>query len=321
MSFYIFSYIYIYINVAVKPGIKVTVVLIYDVIGVNDQFAAQDDFYRIRLFHIRPPVFPFLGQVGVEQVLSRVVSCVENPFFVSRGYGGKAQDILVDIKKDKAEVVGDEPLLLAQRAPVVINADRYKAAQKAIENGADIIVMDDGFQNPVLYKDISFLVFDGEFGIGNGFGVPAGPMRESFSQGLKRAQAVIIIGEDKHNIATKLSALPVFYAKVVNEPINPQHKKAIAFAGIGRPQKFYNSLKQCGVEIVETIDFPDHHQYSKDELENLILRAKEKKAQLYTTTKDYVKIPQELRPHFNVLQIKIKWQDEKSLETFLKEKL
>ncbi len=245
----------------------------------------------------------------------------KNPFFVSRGYGGKAQDILVDIKKDKAEVVGDEPLLLAQRAPVVINADRYKAAQKAIENGADIIVMDDGFQNPGLYKDISFLVFDGEFGIGNGFGVPAGPMRESFSQGLKRAQAVIIIGEDKHNIAAKLSALPVFYAKVVNEPINPQHKKAIAFAGIGRPQKFYNSLKQCGVEIVETIDFPDHHQYSKDELENLILRAKEKKAQLYTTTKDYVKIPQELRPHFNVLQIKIKWQDEKSLETFLKEKL
>ena len=245
----------------------------------------------------------------------------KNPFFVSRGYGGKAQDILVDIKKDKAEVVGDEPLLLAQRAPVVINADRYKAAQKAIENGADIIVMDDGFQTPGLYKDISFLVFDGEFGIGNGFGVPAGPMRESFSQGLKRAQAVIIIGEDKHNIAAKLSALPVFYAKVVNEPINPQHKKAIAFAGIGRPQKFYNSLKQCGVEIVETIDFPDHHQYSKDELENLILRAKEKKAQLYTTTKDYVKIPQELRPHFNVLQIKIKWQDEKSLETFLKEKL
>ena len=167
------------------------------------------------------------GKTPVSLAIAAMLQQIgKNPFFVSRGYGGKAQDILVDIKKDKAEVVGDEPLLLAQRAPVVINADRYKAAQKAI-----------------------------------------------------------------------------------------------AFAGIGRPQKFYNSLKQCGVEIVETIDFPDHHQYSKDELENLILRAKEKKAQLYTTTKDYVKIPQELRPHFNVLQIKIKWQDEKSLETFLKEKL
>ena len=262
------------------------------------------------------------GKTPVSLAVAEILQQMgKNPFFISRGYGGKAQDILVDIKKDKAEVVGDEPLLLAQCAPVVINADRYKAAQKAIKNGADIIVMDDGFQNPGLYKDISFLVFDGEFGIGNGFGVPAGPMRESLRQGLKRAQAAIIIGEDKHNIAAKLRVLPIFHAKVVNEPINPQHKKAIAFAGIGRPQKFYNSLKQCGVEIVETIDFPDHHQYSTEELKNLISKAKERQAQLYTTTKDYVKIPAELRPYFNVLQIKIKWQDEKFLETFLKQNI
>ena len=128
------------------------------------------------------------------------------PAFVSRGYGGSLCGVTVDPQKHTAGEVGDEPLLLAREAPVSINPDRFSAAQKAVKNGADVLIMDDGFQNPGLYKDLSFLIFDGAAGIGNGWPVPAGPLRENFAAGLKRAQAAVIIGEDRSNLIGRLKA-------------------------------------------------------------------------------------------------------------------
>lgn len=162
----------------------------------------------------------------------------KNPFFVSRGYGGTLKNIMVDKEKHTASEVGDEPLLLARRAPVIVNPDRVAGAQKALRSGAEVIVMDDGFQNPGLYKDLSFLVFDGGFGIGNGLSVPAGPLRENFAAGLKRAHAAIILGEDKHNLSAKIAGIPIFRGSVV--PVRPEvsNTDAVAFAGIGRPEKF-----------------------------------------------------------------------------------
>lgn len=116
---------------------------------------------------------------------------------------------MVDKERHTASEVGDEPLLLARRAPVIVNPDRVAGAQKALRSGAEVIVMDDGFQNPGLYKDLSFLVFDGGFGIGNGLSVPAGPLRENFAAGLKRAHAAIILGEDKHNLSAKIAGIPI----------------------------------------------------------------------------------------------------------------
>lgn len=243
-----------------------------------------------------------------------------NPFFVSRGYGGKLKDIMVDPKHHTSQETGDEPLLLAQHAPVVINSDRYKAAQKAINNGADIIIMDDGFQNPSLKKDLSFLVFDGIYGIGNGWCIPAGPLREEFSAGIKRADAIIIIGNDQQNIAKKTN-LPCFMAKISPIKQNYQNKNIIAFAGIGRPEKFYTSLRDLDFNLLKTHDFPDHHKYTKEELENLIEFANLQNADIFTTSKDFVKIPAGLRKHFKVLEIEIKWDDENSLVKFITSKL
>lgn len=162
----------------------------------------------------------------------------QNPFFVSRGYGGTLKNIMVDKERHTASEVGDEPLLLARRAPVIVNPDRVAGAQKALRSGAEVIVMDDGFQNPGLYKDLSFLVFDGGFGIGNGLSVPAGPLRENFAAGLKRAHAAIILGEDKHNLSAKIAGIPIFRGSVV--PVRPEvsDTDAVAFAGIGRPENF-----------------------------------------------------------------------------------
>lgn len=245
----------------------------------------------------------------------------KNPFFVSRGYGGKLHNVVVDENKHSPQEVGDEPLLLARQAPVVVNPNRFEGAKLAIKNGADVIVMDDGFQNPTLKKDLSFLVFDGEFGYGNGMCIPAGPLRESLSSGLKRAQAIIIIGEDKHNLGNKFKDFPVFKGHIVPQISTPEKEPIIAFAGIGRPEKFYTSLRLCGFKVYQTIDFPDHHQYTKDELLSLIEKAKQNKCVLYTTSKDFVKIPAELRNNFKVLEITIQWEDEENLKQFLKKNI
>lgn len=231
-----------------------------------------------------------------------------NPFFISRGYGGKLQDVIVNKQHSPTEV-GDEPLLLSRQAKVAINSNRYLAANKAIDNGANIIIMDDGYQNPILAKDFSLLVFDGGFGIGNGYCIPAGPLREDFKQGLKRANAVLIIGKDEHNLAKQINNIPIFYGKVTAIKPNTANKRAIAFAGIGRPQKFYNSLCELGFQLIETIDFPDHHYYNEAELEKIIQKSQEQNCEIFTTSKDLVKIPHKLQKHFQVLEITIEFDN------------
>jgi len=240
-----------------------------------------------------------------------------NPMFVSRGYGGKLKNIIVDRQEHTAKEVGDEPLLLARTAPTVINPNRYKAAQKAFEEGADAIVMDDGFQNQTLVKDLSFLVFDGESGISNGYCIPAGPMREKFDEGMKRADAAIILGEDRQGLQTKISGIPVFHGKVVPLSKPEFSRNVIAFAGIGRPQKFYDTLLALGADLIATRDFPDHHKYKEEELLKLIDFANNTNSDLYTTTKDYVKIPYHLRSEFKVLEVGVLWQDESKLFEFI----
>lgn len=244
-------------------------------------------------------------------------SCGKVPGVVSRGYGGKLKGVLVEIKKHSAAQVGDEPLLLEKEAIVAVDPDRYEAAQIAIQNGADIIIMDDGFQNPTLYKDKSLLVVDGNFGLGNMMPIPAGPMREFFALGIKRADGVVIIGQDKHKVANMFGNLPIFRAKVIAVAPKLEKEKVLAFAGIGSPKKFYQSLEDCGVKVIKTKDFPDHHFYTKNELLSLIDEAKELDADLITTSKDMVKIPYDLKPYFKVLEIDVKWQDEAAIKQFL----
>ena len=241
----------------------------------------------------------------------------KKPFFVTRGYGGKLQDIIVDETKHKAQDVGDEPLLLNKHANVIVNRQRDEAAKKAIKNGADVIIMDDGLQNPLLYKNKSLIVIDGAVGFGNEFPIPAGPLRELCKDGMNRAHAIIMLGEDKKNILNRFPYIPAFKGDVIPLKPEPQKDKAIAFAGIGRPQKFYQSLKECGINVIKTFDFPDHHFYTNSELQIIIKEANKLQAEIFTTSKDMVKIPAELQFHFKVLEIEIQWEDKKALQQFL----
>ena len=208
--------------------------------------------------------------------------------FLSHGYKSKRQDIVVDLEDTQG--VGDEALLMAKKAPTVVNRNRAEGVQRAEKMGADIIIMDDGFQNPSVVKTLSVLVFDGKYGIGNGACIPAGPMREKLSEGLKRSDAVIIMGKDKTGLKEKIkkinNRLPILNGKL--EPsIQLKGINGFAFAGIGHPEKFFEMLKNQGVVLTGTKSFPDHFNYTEKTMQMLL----KKDSLLLTTAKDMVKIP------------------------------
>lgn len=227
-------------------------------------------------------------------------------FFVTRGYKGKLKNILVDLEKHTPEETGDEARLLAGIAPTIIAPQRELGAEKAVRLGAEIIIMDDGFQNPGLYKDESWLVFDGTVGIGNGKIIPAGPLRETLENGQKRADYILIMGEDKTGLTEKCQ-LPVYHGKLKPLPFSLENRRVLAFAGIGHPEKFYQTLKSMGYQTVITKDFPDHYAYKKDDLVALNTEASEAGLSLVTTEKDYVKLSQSAQRNISCLKVRAEW--------------
>ncbi|MBT4879651.1 MAG: tetraacyldisaccharide 4'-kinase [Alphaproteobacteria bacterium] len=239
-----------------------------------------------------------------------------NVHFLSRGYGGALKGPLkVDPQIHSSRQVGDEPLLLSQTAPTWISRDRVQGAKKAMEAGADVIVMDDGFQNNSLQKDCSFVVIDGLNGFGNMRLFPAGPLREPLQEGLKRAQVAVIVGEDKQNVQQYLKRnhpdLPILEAILVPELAKTPAcfpKKFIGFAGIAFPKKFFKTLESLGGKVVETHSYSDHHQYRKRELSFLKKRSRKEKACLITTEKDFFRLPKKHQKGIFPLPIRLEWK-------------
>jgi tetraacyldisaccharide 4'-kinase len=222
-----------------------------------------------------------------------LIEAGERPYFLTRGYGGKlAGPVLVEAAHTAAQV-GDEPLLLGRVAPTVVAADRAAGAQLARDQGATVVVMDDGFQNPSLAKDLSLLVIDGARGIGNGRVLPAGPLRAALKPQLDRAHAVLIVGDVTGAapvmIASRARKLPLFHATLDPDPATLDTlagAKVLAFAGIGDPGKFFATLAAARIDAPITRSFPDHHRYRADEAKALIDEATRNKLALLTTEKD-----------------------------------
>jgi tetraacyldisaccharide 4'-kinase len=229
------------------------------------------------------------------------------PFFLTRGHGGRLKGPLRVSAAHSAEDVGDEPLLLAETAPVIVARHREAGARLAVADGAGAIVMDDGHQNFTLHKDLPLVVVDAAQGFGNGRVLPAGPLREFAAQGLSRAAAVILVGDGEIDLSG--FAGPVLRARVKAEP-KFRSEKIVAFAGIGRPEKFYQSLKECGAEIVATRNFADHHVYSAMQIAALKALAFDAGARLVTTEKDYVRLSAAGREGIAVLPVKAAFDDE-----------
>jgi tetraacyldisaccharide 4'-kinase len=245
---------------------------------------------------------PTLGGAGKTPtaiaVAQMLAAAGRKPFVLSRGYGGAlAGPVRVDPATHGAADVGDEPLLLARFAPAIVARDRVAGAQAARAAGADAIVMDDGFQNPSLGKDLSILVVDGRRGIGNGKVFPAGPLRAPLGSQLRRAQALLVIGSGSagDGVAAMAQAhgLPVFHGRLDPDAqalAALKGRPVLAFAGIGDPEKFFATLSEAGVDVRVRHSFSDHHRFSREEALDLIARAEHDGLVPVTTEKDQARL-------------------------------
>jgi tetraacyldisaccharide 4'-kinase len=222
----------------------------------------------------------------------------ETPVVLSRGYGGRLRGpIRVDATRHVAEDIGDEPLMLAATLAVVVAQDRVAGVALARSQGASVIVMDDGFQNPAVVKDASLIVIDSHRGLGNGCVLPAGPLRAPLPPQLAYTDALIVVGDG--TAATAVAAAIAAQSKpVLSAHLRPdaaslaalRGKRVLAFAGIGDPARFFRTLRAGAIEVVVERAFPDHHPFSPSEIETLVADAKRDALILVTTEKDLARL-------------------------------
>ena len=251
------------------------------------------------------------------------------PGFLSRGHGGRTPGpLLVDPAIHHAAEVGDEPLLLAEVAPTVISVDRPAGAARLIAMGCDLIILDDGFQNPKLAKDFNLVVVDAGRGIGNGMTLPAGPLRAPLSVQMALADAVIVIGDgaagDQAIRETARRGKPVYIARTVPARKSGwKGKRCLAYAGIGDPSKFFASLREAGADVVAGHGFPDHHVFTDEEIGELLREEEEENLALVTTSTDMARLrhagalSDELAARSEVFEIRLEFDDPRTVKLVL----
>jgi tetraacyldisaccharide 4'-kinase len=258
----------------------------------------------------------------------------ERPAVVSRGYGGRLQGpVPVDATSHKAFDVGDEPLMMAAKVPVIIARDRVAGAAMAAASGATVILLDDGFQNPALLKDISLIVMDSHRGIGNGCVFPSGPLRAPLAAQIARTDALILVGAGTATDNIEMEILkrrrPVFRSCILPDEKSVKAlrgQRVLAFAGIGDPARFFATLGQEGIEVIETRAFADHHAFRKNELKSLQDKARAQSLTLVTTEKDMARIASDtalagFAPSITAFPIVLEISDRTALTALLAERL
>ena len=245
----------------------------------------------------------------VSLLYDQLVEAGMSPVILSRGYGGKQKGPLwVDGTIHTAADCGDEPLMLAEGRDVIIGRDRVVAAQAISNRGIhNIILMDDGLQNPYLKKDLTIGVFDGSAGIGNGRLLPAGPMRVTFDDGIASLDIAFINGDDEHELTKAIDGrVTIMTGNVIADQViidDLSDTPLLAFAGIGRPQRFFRTIEKIGGNLVQSLAFADHHPYTQSDLTRLQEDSIRLGASLITTQKDWIRLPAEWRERIAFLPI------------------
>ncbi|MEO1304705.1 MAG: tetraacyldisaccharide 4'-kinase, partial [Pseudomonadota bacterium] len=262
------------------------------------------------------------GGVGKSPVVAALREHIESKYglrvaTLSRGYKGQLKGPLkVDPNTHSAKDVGDEPLMLSNSGEAWIGADRARAGEAMSRDGVHVILMDDGHQNPGLAKDLSFVVVDSVMGFGNGYVIPKGPLREPVLSGLARADAVIIIGEGNPPAILYDSEVPVFKSSIVAIQ-TPAPGPYVAFAGIGRPEKFFDTLSALNVDLRDAVPFPDHYAFHAGDFRYLRQLAADHGARLITTEKDFARLPTVQRQDIETLPIGIQFEQFEALDKLI----
>ena len=297
--------------------------LIYRGVGWLREYFTSPRQFPAPVICIGSPMVGGSGKTPTVQALYDALAAEYTPLVVSRGYRGQVKTMAQVPSDADPALYGDEAAFLAQLFyRVYVGRDRVAAIDYALEAGAPfpkppIILCDDGLQNPSFFKDSSLIVVDGKVGFGNGYVLPAGPLREPWQKALLKArskvQAVLVIGPDESGWIEKISPVldaescPVFHGqfKLDADSLFPKDTKLMAFAGLGRPEKFFYSLEEAGFTLAACFAYPDHHVYGERDLAFLSQKADGLKARLITTQKDAVKLPEDFRQKVLVAPVRL----------------
>ncbi len=304
---------------------------IYGFVAAQNMLRSPKHYVDLPVLCIGNYIVGGAGKTPTAIALAKAVKKMgKKPGFLSRGYGGGiVEATLVDVETHNSKDVGDEPLILTKHAITVIAAKRNEGAELLAKSGVDIIIMDDGFQNPSLYKDFNLVVVNSKRGIGNGFSMPAGPLRVSFGAQLRKTDALLVIGDE--NGATQVvrhaarAAKPIYNARihVLNARLF-KGKRYLAFAGIADPEKFYTSVESTGAKIIHRRSFHDHHPFLDEEIKEMLELAKVEGLEIITTEKDMARLVRQSDVHktlaekAQILAITLKFDDPKMLENVIK---
>ena len=261
----------------------------------------------------------------VAALMQRTIAAGKAPHIVTRGHGGRTTGPhRVDAVRDTAAEVGDEQLLLAAFGPVWVARDRGAGALAAAEAGADLVLLDDGYQNPGIVKDVHILMVDAASGFGNGRIVPAGPLREPLADALARTDVVVLSGPPGAAPVTVETDRPILRGPILRGTITPIRtgidlagEAVVAFAGIARPEKLFDSLRSLGADVIAAHPFPDHAPYSDAVLRRLLAEARRENATLVTTDKDAVRLPDWMRREVVVQAVSLDLDDWAPVERLL----
>ena len=252
------------------------------------------------------------GKTPVVITLCRFLSGIgKSTSILTRGFGGKEKGpIFVSTNLHQSLDVGDEPLMMANSLDVCVSRNRPLGANHILDKKKyDCIVMDDGLQNPTLKKDLNIAVFDGKFGIGNGFLLPAGPMRQKLEVGIQNIDLVIFNGKDETGLGQKIPPhIPIFTGELQpDEEIveKMKNRRVFGFAGIGNPSRFFKTLNNIGTDLVGEAHFADHHPYTDADLTQLYEEAMQSGAELVTTQKDWMRLPTDWRDRVLTVPVRI----------------
>ncbi len=253
-------------------------------------------------------------------VAQALINAGAKPHFVSRGYGGSLDGpVAVAPNSHRASQTGDEPLMLAGFAPTWVSKDRAAGVKAAVNAGAEVVILDDGFQNPSVAKDLNIVVVDATRGFGNGRVIPAGPLREPVDVGMARADLVVCIGVHPSNRPQLSFPVPTLRGQLTPLRTGMAWKDmpVLAFAGIGNPQKFFDTLTAHGAVVIHAEALSDHQPLTSALMTRLEAEAKLRRAQMVTTEKDAVRLPAAFRQKVLTFPVRLTFEDEGPLQDAL----